>query len=293
MPTAPSLRRRRLAAELRKLREQSGLGVTDVARRLEWQASRISRLENRQSSITGPDLRKLLDLYQVEDREYRAYLAELARKLNERGWWNRYAGQVTSSLADLISLEEEARTIRTYGQEVVPGLLQIPEYAQQIFRDGWPFNTAEEVKRRVEVRMERQQVLTRPDPPPPRFSVVLGEGALRRPVGGREVMLRQLEALMRLPQDHPNVTIQVLPFDSGVHPAMVGPFTMLTFPDPDDIGLVDLENAVGSLFLEEPHDVRVYDEIWSTLQARALSPDDSQAFLRTASFGYRLGEGIK
>jgi transcriptional regulator with XRE-family HTH domain len=291
MPTVPSLRRRRFAAELRKLREQSGLGVTDVARRLEWQASRISRLENRQSSITGPDLRKLLDLYQVEDREYRAYLAELARKLNERSWWNRYAGQIAGSLADLISLEEEARTIRTYGQEVVPGLLQIPEYAQQIFRDGWPFNTAEEVKRRVEVRIERQQVLTRTDPPPPRFSVVLGEGVLRRPVGGREVMLRQLEALMRLPQDHPNVTIQVLPFGAGVHPAMVGPFTMLTFPDPDDIGLVDLENATGSLFLEEPHDVRVYDEIWSTLQARALSPDDSQTFLRSTSFGYRLGEG--
>lgn len=290
MPTSPSLRRRRFAAELRRLREQTGLATTDVARRLDWQASRISRLENRQSSITGPDLRKLLDLYQVEDQEYRAYLAELARRLNERGWWNRYAGQITSSLADLISLEEEARTIRTFGQELVPGLLQIPEYAQEIFRDGWPFNTAEEVKRRVEVRMERQQVLARPDPPP-RLSVVLGEGVLRRPVGGREVMLRQLEFLMRLPQDHPNVSIQVLPFTAGVHPAMVGPFTMLTFQDPDDLGVVDLENAAGSLFLEEPHDIRIYDEIWSTLQARALSPDDSQTFLRSTSFGYRLGEG--
>jgi transcriptional regulator with XRE-family HTH domain len=291
MPTSPSLRRRRFAAELRKLREQTGLSTTDVARRLDWQASRISRLENRQSGITGPDLRKLLDLYQVEDQEYRAYLAELARRLNERGWWNRYAGQIASSLADLISLEEEARTIRTFEQELMPGLLQIPEYAQEIFRDGWPTNTAEEVKRRVEVRMERQQVLARPDPPPPRFSVVLGEGVLRRPVGGREVMLRQLEALMRLPQDHPNVTIQVLPFAAGVHPAMVGPFTMLTFPDPDDLGLVHLENAASSLFLEEPAQTRVYDEIWSTLQARALSPGDSQTFLKSTSFGYRLGEG--
>jgi hypothetical protein len=138
--------------------------------------------------------------------------------------------------------------------------------------------------------MERQQVLARPDPPP-RFSVVLGEGVLRRPVGGREVMLRQLEFLMHLPQDHPNVTIQVLPFAAGVHPAMVGPFTMLTFPDPDDLGVVDLENAAGSLFLEEPHDIRIYDEIWSTLQARALPPDDSQTFLKSTSFGYRLGEG--
>jgi transcriptional regulator with XRE-family HTH domain len=293
MPTVPSLRRRRLAAELRKLREQTGLSVTEVARRLDWQASRISRLENRQSSITGPDLRKLLDLYQVEDQEYRTFLTGVARKLNERGWWHKYSGDVISGYADLISLEEEARTIRTYEQELVPGLLQTPEYAQEVFRIGFPINTAEQVKRRLEVRMERQQVLTRPDPPPPRFSVVLGEGTLRRPLGGRDVMLRQLEHLMWLPKDRANVTIQVLPFNAGVHPAMVGSFTMLTFTDPGDLGMVNLENATGTLFLEEPAEIRIYDEIWSTLQAKALSPDDSQTFLRSTSFGYRLGEGMK
>jgi transcriptional regulator with XRE-family HTH domain len=294
MATVPSLRRRRLAAELRKLRGQLGLSVTDVAKRLDWQASRISRLENRQSGITAPDLRKLLDLYHVEDQDQRTYLAELARRLNERGWWQKYSGDmVGTGLADLITLEEEARTIRTYEQELVPGLLQTAEYAQAIFRAGWPLNTADQVKRKVEIRMERQHVLTRPDPPPPRYTVVLGEGVLRRPVGGREVMLRQLEALMRLPQDRANVTVQVLPFDSGAHPAMVGDFTMLTFPDPDDIGVVHLESATSGLFLEDPEEIWVYDEIWSTLLAKALSPDDSQAFLRTASFGYRLGEGIK
>jgi transcriptional regulator with XRE-family HTH domain len=294
MPTSPSLRRRRLAAELRKLRERLDLQVSDVAKRLDWQASRISRLENRQSSITAPDLRKLLDLYQVEDQDQRAHLAELARRLNERGWWQKYSGVIVGTgLADLISLEEEARTIRAYEQELVPGLLQTPDYAQAVFRAGWPLNTADQVKRKVEIRIERQQVLTRPDPPPPRFSVVLSEAMLRRTVGGRDVMLRQLEHLMRLPQDHPNVTIQVLPFDAGAHPAMVGAFAMLTFPDPDDIGVVHLESATSGLFLEEPEEIWVYDEIWSTLLAKALSPDDSQAFLRTASFGYRLGEGIK
>jgi transcriptional regulator with XRE-family HTH domain len=294
MPTVPSLRRRRLAAELRKLRERLDLQVSDVAKQLDWQASRISRLENRQSSITAPDLRKLLDLYQVEDQDQRAYLAELARRLNERGWWQKYSGEIVGTgLADLISLEEEARTIRTYEQELVPGLLQTPEYAQAVFRAGSPLNTAEQVKRKAEIRMERQQVLTRPDPLPPRFSVVLGEGVLRRSVGGREVMLRQFEHLMRLPEDQPHVTIQVLPFDAGVHPAMVGSFTMLTFPDPDDIGMVNLESAAGVLFLEEHAEVRIYDEIWSTLQATALSPDDSQTFLRSTSFGYRLGEGKK
>jgi transcriptional regulator with XRE-family HTH domain len=292
MPTAPSLRRRRFAAELRKLREQSGLGVTDVAKRLDWQASRLSRLENRQSSITGPDLRKLLDVYEVGDQEYRAYLAELARRLNERGWWQKYAGQIISQYADLISLESEARVIRTFEQELVPGLLQIPEYAHAVYRAAWPTNTAEQIKRWVEIRMERQEILNREDPPPPRFSVVLSEAALRRPVGGYDVMLRQLEHLM-LPRDRANVTVQVLPFDAGVHPAMAAPFTMMSFPDPDDLGVVNVENATGALFLEDSAELRIYDEIWSTLQAGALSPDDTQTFLRSTSFGYRTKEGLK
>ena len=129
---------------------------------------------------------------------------------------------------------------------------------------------------------ERQEILTRADPPPPRFSVVLSEAALRRPVGGYDVMLRQLEYLM-LPRDRANVTVQVLSFDAGVHPAMVGPFTMMTFPDPDDLGLVNVENATGALFLEETAELRAYDEIWGALQASALSPDDSQTFLRSTS----------
>ncbi len=292
MPTSPSLRRRRLAAELRRLREDSGLSVSDVAKTLDWQASRISRIENRQSGISAPDLRKLLEVYQVADQDYRAYLAELARRVNERGWWQKYAGMIGSQYADLISLEAEARAIRTYEQELVPGLLQTPEYAQAIFRVGRPNDTSEEIKRWVEVRIERQEILDRPDPPPPRFSVVISEGALRRPVGGYDVMRRQLEYLMR-PRDRANVTVQVLPFDAGAHPAMVAPFTMMAFPDPEDLGVVNVESATGALFLEEPAELRIYDEIWGTIQASALSPDDTQAFLKSTSFGYRMKEGIK
>jgi transcriptional regulator with XRE-family HTH domain len=287
MPASPSLRRRRLAAELRKLRDQSGLSVTDAARKLGWQASRISRIETRQSGIAAPDLRKMLDAYSVEDEDYRAYLAELARRVNERGWWQKYAGMIVSEYADLISLEAEARTIRAYEQELVPGLLQTPDYARAMFRDARPTETTGQIDRRLEVRIERQEVLTRADPPPPRFSVVLSEGALRRPVGGYDVMREQLEYLTR-PRDRANVTVQVLPFDAGVHPAMTAPFTMITFADPDDLGVVHVENATGGLFLEEPEELRIYEEIWGSLQARALSPDDSQAFLKSTSFGYRL-----
>jgi transcriptional regulator with XRE-family HTH domain len=292
MPTSPSLRRRRLAAELREMRERSGLSVTEAAKQLNWQASRISRIENRQSGITAPELRKLLDVYEIEDDQYRARLAELARRVNERGWWQKYAGLIGGDYADLISLEAEARAIRAYEQELVPGLLQTPEYAHAVIRASRPTDTSEEIKRRAEIRLERQEILTRPDPTPPRFNVVLSEGALRRPVGGYDVMRGQLEYLMR-PRDRANVTIQVLPFDVGVHPAMVGPFTVMTFPDPDDLGVVSVENATGTLFLEEHDELRIYEELWNTLQASALSPDDSQTFLRSISFGYRIKEGMK
>ena len=292
MPASPSLRRRRLAAELRRLRDQSGLTTTDAAKKLGWQASRLSRIETRQSGITAPDLRKLLNAYGVEGEEYRAHLAELARRVNERGWWQKYAGLIGTNYADLIGLEAEARTIRAYEQELVPGLLQIPDYARAIIRASRPTETGEQIDRLVEVRMERQEILTRSDPVPPRFSVVLSEAALRRPIGGFDVMRRQLEYLMR-PRDRANVTVQVLPFDAGVHPAMVGPFTVMTFPDPDDLGVVNVENATGALFLEDPAELRVYDEIWSTLQVSALSADDSQAFLKSTSFGYRIKEGMR
>lgn len=292
MPLSPSMRRRRLATELRKLREQCGLSLTDAARKLGWQASRLSRIETRQSGIPTPDLRKLLNQYEVADEEYRKYLVELARRVNERGWWQKYAGLIGSEYADLISLEEEARAIRTYEQELVPGLLQTADYARAYSRAAWPTGTAQQIDRWVEVRTERQEILVRSDPPPPRFHVVLSEAVLRRPVGGREVMRAQLEYLMH-PRDRANVTIQVLPFDAGVHPAMVGPFTMMTFPDPDDLGIVNVENATGALILEEPAEIRTYDEIWSALQASALSPDDSQAFLKSTSFGYRMIGGMK
>jgi transcriptional regulator with XRE-family HTH domain len=292
MPASPSLRRRRLAAELRRLRDESGLSTTDAAKLLEWQPSRLSRIETRQSGIAAPDLRKLLNAYGVEDTGYRTYLAELARRVNERGWWQKYAGLIGGDYADLISLEAEARTIRTYEQELVPGLLQTPDYARAVVRASRPTDTSEEIDRRVEIRIERQEVLVRTDPPPPRFNVVLSEGALRRPVGGYDVMRMQLEYLMQ-PRDRANVTVQVLPFDAGVHPSMMAPFTMITFSDPDDLGVVNVENATGALFLEEPAELRFYDEIWSTLQISALSADDSQAFLKSTSFGYRIKEGIK
>jgi transcriptional regulator with XRE-family HTH domain len=286
MPVSPSLRRRRLAAELRRLRDHSGQSISDVAEKLGWQGSKISRIETRQLGVTAPDLRKLLDAYDVEDEAYRRTLAEMGRRANERGWWQSYPRHVVpSEYGDLITVEAEAATIRSYQPEAVPGLLQTAGYARAVIRAGRKSDTAAEIDRRVEVRLERQHVLKRTDPPPPRVQVVLNEAVLRRRVGGPDVMREQLEYMMA-ERDPANVTVQVLPFDTGAHPSMVGPFTMMTFLDPGDLGVVYLEHPTGSLFLETPEELRAYEEFWDEIQGSAYSPDDTRTFLKTYSLRY-------
>jgi transcriptional regulator with XRE-family HTH domain len=273
------MRRRRLAAELRRLRTETRLTVEDVAGRLQWPASKVSRIENRQVGISPQDLRKLLDLYQAKDRAYREQLLEMGRRATERGWWQSYSG-LLPALGNLIGLEAEAATIRTYEPELIPGLLQTADYARAVIRAGYPGDTMEQINRRVDIRLERQETLTRTDPPPPKVGVVLNEGVLARRVGSPEVMRAQLEHLIR-ERDRANVVIQVLPFSTGEHPAMVGPFTMLTFLDPADPGVVNVENVLGALAMEQPEEIRAYEEVWSALQARAVSPDDTRAVIKT------------
>lgn len=282
MAGSPSMRRRRLAAELRQLRTEARLPIEEVAGKLKWPGSKVSRIENRQVGISTTDLRKLLDLYQVKNRIYREQLLEMARRATERGWWQSYGGAVPTALGNLIGLEAEAATIWTYEPELVPGLLQTADYARAVIRAGRPGDTAQEIDRRVEVRLERQEALTRTDPPPPKVSVVLNEGVLARRVGGPEVMRAQLEHLMR-DRDRANIVIQVLPFSGGEHPAMVGPFTMLTFLDPADPGVVNVENITGALALEQAEELRAYEAVWGAIQARAVSPDDSRAVMKTYS----------
>ncbi len=287
MPASPSLRRRRLAAELRKLRDQSGLSIGDVAEKLGWAASRISRIETRQLGVTAADLRKILDVYGVAERADWEVLADLARRANERGWWQSYPRTVIpSEYGDLITLEAEAASIRIYQPELVPGLLQTAGYARAVIRAGRKSDTTADIDRRVEVRLERQHILSRSQPPPPRVHVVLNEAVPRRRVGGHEVMREQLDWLMA-DRDPPNVTIQVLPFEAGAHPAMVGPFAMMNFLDPSDLGVVHLEHPTTSLFLETAEELRAYEEIWDDLQSSAFAPDDTRTFLRTYALRYR------
>lgn len=280
MAGSPSMRRRRLAAELRRLRAEANLSIEETAGKLKWPGSKVSRIENRQVGVSPRDLRKLLDLYHLEDRAYREELLEMGRRATERGWWQSYgSGVVPRAYANLIGLEAEAATIRSYEPELVPGLLQTADYARAVTRAGRPVDTTAEIERRVEVRLERQEVLIRTDPPPPKVSVVLNEGVLARRVGGPEVMRAQIEHLMR-ERDQANITIQILPFSAGEHPAMLGPFYMLTFLDPADTGAVHIENITWSHALEKPEDIRAYEEVWDAIQAKAVSPADSRAIMR-------------
>lgn len=278
------MRRRRLAAELRRLRHESEKSIEDVAATLGWQPSKLSRIENRQVGISTADLRKLLVAYKVEDQAYREQLTDMARRATERGWWQSFSSDVVpTALANLIGLETEARTIRSYEPELVPGLLQTEAYARAIMRAWQPSWTAAEIDRRVDIRLARQDVL-RQAGLLPQVNCIINESVLRRTVGGNEVMHEQIEMLAK-ERDPANVTVQVLSFNSGAHPAMAGPFQILTFHDPGDLGIVHLETALTAMTLERPEELRRYDEIWGSLQARALSPEDSRVMMR--SYGLR------
>lgn len=279
------MRRRRLAAELRRLRHETGQSIEDVAAGLGWQPSKLSRIENRQIGISTADLRKLLVTYKVEDGVYRDQLADMARRATERGWWQSFSSDVVPTpLANLIGLETEARTIRSYEPELVPGLLQTEAYARAIMRAWQPSWTAAAIDRRVEIRLARQDVL-RQAGASPLASCIINESVLRRTVGGNEVMHEQVEMLAK-ERDPATVTVQVLSFNSGAHPAMAGPFQILTFHDPGDLGIVHLESAMTAITLEQPEELRRYDEIWGSLQARALSPEDSRVMMRSYALRY-------
>lgn len=277
------MRRRQLAAELRRLRRKSDLSLDAVVERLgeRWDKSKLSRIENRKIGISTRDLRRLLDLYGVTDEAHREHLTEMARRATERGWWQSYgSGLIPSEYATLIGAEEEATRIRIYQAELVPGLLQTPDYAHAVIRTGRPTDTEDEIAQRVEIRLERQEILVRTNPPPPNVMVVLSEAVLRRQVGSPETMRAQLKHLVS-DRERANITVQILPFTAGEHPALVGPFTLINFADPEDLGIVNIETLVSALALENSHEIRAYEDAWTSVLARAQSPADSRNMITT------------
>jgi transcriptional regulator with XRE-family HTH domain len=261
---------RRLGLMLRKMREHNGLTLEQVAERLECSQSKISRIETGHNSVNTRDVRDLLGIYGVTGPDADDLIA-MARAARQRGWWHPYNNVLVSAY---VGLETDAREIRTYEHQVMPGLLQTPEYAEAMFRTARPDLSDDDIATRVRVRMERQSLVHRQENPV-RFKAVLDEAVLSRPVGGDTVMRAQLRRLHAAATKMPNVTIQVLPFEVGAHAAVDGTFAILDFSEPKDACMVYAENATGGLFLDKVEELRTYASIFELVQKQALDEAES------------------
>ena len=272
---SPVLLRWMLGEWLRETRDACGLTGTEVARQLGWAASKISRIENHEG-VTPGDVRELLDVYGIINRDDVQPVVEMARQAQKRGWWQEYSDVLPRWFATYVGLEAGAVEERDYKGALVTGLLQTADYARAVIGTDVPGGppAADEIERLVALRMERQQVL-RP-PAPLRLWALMDMAVLRRVVGGRAVMREQLRHLASQ-ADLPNITIQVLPEDR-VHLALDFPFSLLLFPDLP--GMVYVENFRKSLHLEDGADMQYYSAAFDAIARAALSPEESQAVLQ-------------
>jgi transcriptional regulator with XRE-family HTH domain len=264
----PTVRRMLVGAELRRLRTAKGLSREEAGvaiRASEW---KIHRLENGQVSFKEHDIVDLLRLYGVTDADEVAEFVVLAREANTPGWWQRYGDVLPQWFRTYVDLESAASLIRTYEGQLVPGLLQTDEYIRAVVHDA-SLEPSEDVGRRVRLRMARQTVLTREHPP--RLWAVVDEAALRRPVGGREVMRGQLERLIAATK-LPNVTLQILPFAGGAHPAMVSAFSILRFSDRELPDVVYLEHLTNAVYLDKREEVERYLDVMELLCVASEPP---------------------
>jgi hypothetical protein len=275
--SSPTVKRRRLAAELRHHREAAGLTIDDVAERLEWSSAKISRIENARVGVLPRDVKFLLSTYGLTDRaEAWDVMLTLARESRQKGWWHQYGEAVPDWFEVFVGLEADAATIQGYNAEFVDGLLQTPEYARAIHRAQLVTATQEEIEQRVKVRMARQELLTADGAP--QVWLVLNEAVIRRLVGGRATMHEQLTRLLEI-GSLPNVTLQVVPFSAGAHPAMEGSFNILGFPEPADPNIIYFEYHTGALYLEKPQEVQRYSLMFDHLRASAQPVDASRALI--------------
>ncbi|MDV5146387.1 helix-turn-helix transcriptional regulator [Streptomyces sp. SBC-4] len=270
----PTVRRRRLGQELRKLREAKNMTAEQVAERLLVSQSKISRLENGRRSISQRDVRDLCGVYEVEDERMVDSLMQMAKDSRQQGWWHAF-GDIPYSV--YIGLETDAESLRMYEPQIIPGLLQTHAYAEAVICGALPESTPAEIDKRVTVRTRRQERI-RDEERPLRLWAVIDEGALHRIVGSRQVMVQQLEHLVE--QSHlPHVTVQVIPFEMGAHPGISGQYSILEFPDTSDSSVVYIEGVTSDLYLEKAQDVGKYSVMYEHLRAQALNVDQTREFI--------------
>lgn len=275
MTYSPTIRRRRLSNALFQFRQEAGLDSKEVARRLGWQPSKVTRIERNEWKLPGvSDVMDLLDCYEIRDEAKRQAMITLARESRRRGWWEEEYKDILGG--GLVGFEWEAAEIQTFEALLVPGLLQTAEYAAAVMRGGQVV-PEEDIQRRVEARLARQRILDRSDPPT--FWAVIDEAALRKHIGGVTAMRGQL-AHLRQVAERPNVGIQVLPDAVGAHASLNGSFTILDYSAAEDPSLIYVEiGAVGDLFLEKQEDVTLYRRKFGYLRASALSADASVSYI--------------
>jgi transcriptional regulator with XRE-family HTH domain len=270
---APTVKRKRLGIELRRLREEVGLTCEQVGERLGYSGTRISRIETGKISAKPGDVHELLGVYGVTGAAAEA-LVQLARDARKKGWWHTYGMNLPDWFEAYVGFEAEATTFHDFQPLYVPGLFQTEDYARAVLQAAPAPGTSEEIDRQVALRMERQGILTSGHKA--EFWFVISEAALRVQVGSPEVMRAQLEHLQQLAA-RSNVTIQVLPFTTAAHVNPVTGFRILGFPDPKDPTIVYVEHLTGALFIEREDEIRRYRVVFDQLRAEALggraSPD--------------------
>ena len=279
----PAVPRRRLGAELRRLRDEAGLLIEQVADELECSTSKISRLETGKGIPKARDVRDMLDRYGVKDSKTRERLMRLAREGQQQGWWHEFSDLLSEKGDAFVALESDAASMRSYEASVVHGLLQTEAYAREIATIHLVDPGPADVERFVRSRRRRQDVLLR-DEAPLDFHVITEEAALYRPVGGPEVFREQLEHLLDMAK-RPNITIQILPLSTGVHPALPGSFALLAFAEDVDHGVVFAEGVAGGVMLESAKDVENYTRVFDEIRRRAFDPDESETFIASVLQG--------
>ena len=276
MPEAhsPTVRGRKLAAELRRLRNAAGLSADQAAAHLGkgWSQSNVSRIEGTKTKPSEADVIAMLELY--GDGGQRAALLELHKNSWRRGWWTDYSDVFRGSY---VALEDDASRIDEWSPQLIPGLLQTDEYAREVIRAGWPGDEAG-VHRRVQARMTRKALLGRTAPAAPELTAILDEGVLRRPIGGPDLMRAQLNALLDAAR-RPNVDIRVLPFAAGTHAGLDGPFILLGFDEDAAPDVAYVGTRIGDGYAEDAATVRAIRVDFETLQAAALPSGESLGFI--------------
>ncbi|MFF4414748.1 helix-turn-helix domain-containing protein [Streptosporangium sp. NPDC001559] len=273
---SPTILRILLGTQLRRLRVARGVSREDAGYAIRASHAKISRLELGRVGFKERDVADLLTLYGVIDPADRDPLLALARQANAPGWWHKYGDLLPGWFQVYVGLEEAASVVRSYEVQFVPGLLQSADYARAVIMLVHGTASAEEIDRRVSLRLARQERLGRPNAPI--LWAVVDEAVLRRPIGGPQVMAAQLDHLLRV-TELPNVRLQIMPFHRGGHAAAGGPFSILRFPDKDLPDVVYMEQLTSALYVEKREETDHYTQVMDSLCVQAYSVSDSRRFL--------------